>query len=73
MFKDQIVWMTGASSGIGEAIVTKMAARGAKLILSARRETELERVKALCVAAGAAPDDVMVLTLDVTDDAAMRG
>ncbi len=71
MFKDQIVWMTGASSGIGEAIVTKMAARGAKLILSARREAELERVKALCVAAGAAPDDVMVLALDVTDDAAM--
>lgn len=71
MFKDQVVWMTGASSGIGEAVVAKMAAQGAKLILSARREAELERVKAICVENGASADDVMVLPLDVTDETAM--
>ncbi len=73
MFKDQVVWVTGASSGIGEALVYEMAARGAKLILSARREAELQRVKDACLSNGAAADDILILTLDVTDEAAMPG
>jgi NADP-dependent 3-hydroxy acid dehydrogenase YdfG len=71
MFQEKVVWITGASSGIGEALAIEMAADGARLILSARREAELERVKAACVAKGAAADDVFVLTLDVTDEASM--
>lgn len=71
MFKDQIVWMTGASSGIGEALAYEMAAKGAKLILSARRQPELERVKAGCVDRGALAEDIVILPLDVTDEAAM--
>ncbi|TVP57545.1 MAG: SDR family oxidoreductase [Halomonadaceae bacterium] len=67
MFNNQVVWITGASSGIGEALALNMAARNAKLVLSARRQGELERVKAACVAAGAAPENVLVLPLDVTD------
>jgi dehydrogenase/reductase SDR family protein 7B len=46
MFKDKVIWITGASSGIGEALVHEFAKSGARLILSARRENELKRVAA---------------------------
>jgi short-subunit dehydrogenase len=41
---NKIVWITGATSGIGEALVHAFAKEGAKIILSARRKEELERV-----------------------------
>jgi NADP-dependent 3-hydroxy acid dehydrogenase YdfG len=43
------VWITGASSGIGENIALALARAGVKLVLSARRENELKRVKQNCV------------------------
>jgi short-subunit dehydrogenase len=46
--KDKIIWITGASSGIGEGLAYVCAAEGAKLVLSARREAELNRVAAAC-------------------------
>ncbi len=61
--KDKVVWITGASSGIGEALAMAASAGGAKLVLSARRETELQRVKNAC----ANPQQVAVLPLDLTD------
>lgn len=47
-FKNKIVWITGASSGIGEALAYAFAKKGAKLVLSARRESELNRVADSC-------------------------
>lgn len=58
----KVIWITGASSGIGEALAYQASAQGARLILSARREAELQRVRAAC----AAPGDVAVLPLDLT-------
>jgi len=47
-FEGKVIWITGASSGIGEALAYEWSKLGAHLILSARRESELERVKAAC-------------------------
>lgn len=44
-FKNKVIWITGASSGIGEELAIQLANLGAKLILSARNENNLELVK----------------------------
>lgn len=45
----KIVWITGASSGIGENLAYILAKAGCKLILSSRKETKLEKVKTNCL------------------------
>lgn len=44
--RGKTVWLTGASSGIGAALAAALAATGARLILSARREAEIATVAA---------------------------
>ena len=61
MFTGQVVWITGASSGIGEALAVALGKAGAKLVLSARRREELERVAAKCAGA-----QVLVLPMDLS-------
>lgn len=45
MLNFQVVVITGASSGIGEALAHAFYEQGSKVILASRRETELSRVK----------------------------
>ena len=72
MFENQVVWITGASSGIGEALALQFADASARLVLSSRREEELKRVRNLCLERGLEPDRVLILPLDVTDYDAMQ-
>ena len=51
--KDNVVAITGASKGIGAELARQLAAKGAKLVLAARNEKELEAVAAGCRKAGA--------------------
>jgi len=71
VFKGKSVWITGASSGIGEALAEEFAAKGATLILSARGEEALQAVKRRCdeINSGAAKN--LVLPLDLTDESAL--
>lgn len=60
-YKGKTVWITGASSGIGEATAKLLSQQGANVIISARRESELERVKSECTS----PEKVKLLALDL--------
>jgi len=60
-FHNKVVWITGASSGIGEALAYAFAAEGALLVLSARREEELQRVAKSCGNAYVLPFDMLSL------------
>ncbi|XP_012869367.1 PREDICTED: dehydrogenase/reductase SDR family member 7 [Dipodomys ordii] len=65
---DMVVWVTGASSGIGEELVYQLSKLGVSLVLSARRVHELERVKRRCLENGNLKEkDILVLPLDLTD------
>jgi short-subunit dehydrogenase len=61
-FKGKVVWITGASAGIGEATAYLAAQKGAKLVISARRTEELERVKSNT---GLTEENIMVLPIDI--------
>ncbi len=45
-FNNKTVWITGASEGIGKALALQLAAKGAKIILTARNVEKLEAVQA---------------------------
>ena len=59
---NKVIWITGASSGIGEALVLALNELGAKLIISARNRDKLYQVKQNCKKTQL---DIHVLTLDL--------
>lgn len=63
-FRNKIIWITGATSGIGKALAVAIAPAHATLILSARRESVLQEVAEECTLLGS---ECHVLPLDITD------
>lgn len=63
-YKGKIIWVTGASSGIGAQLAKDYTAAGAQVVISARRVDALEAVARDCALVGSAP---MVVPLDVMD------
>jgi len=68
--KGQVIWITGASTGIGASCAIEAAKLGAKLVLSARNETLLKEIKQKCLDAGSyqglTGDDILLLPMDLT-------
>lgn len=60
-FKDEVIWIIGASSGIGRALACLLANAGARVVISARRKDELEVLKTELAGSP------LVFPLDVTD------
>ena len=64
----KVVWITGASSGIGKAIAQQCAELGAQVVLTARRHAELENVRQSL----ANPDQHISVVADITDETQVR-
>ncbi len=68
--KNKIVFITGASSGIGAACASAFAAEGANLILCARRKDKLNKIKDAVVSKYGVK--VLSFTLDVRNNEAVK-
>jgi dehydrogenase/reductase SDR family protein 7B len=67
-FTDKVVWITGASSGIGKALAIQLSKLDAKLILSARNEEKLLTVKQECDNSGT----IKILPLDLEENSSFQ-
>jgi dehydrogenase/reductase SDR family member 7B len=68
-YSGKVIWITGASSGIGEALAVGLSGYDTRLILSSRRREELERVKA---GLHLKPGDVYILPLDLNEPSTLE-
>jgi dehydrogenase/reductase SDR family member 7B len=68
-FAGKIYWITGASSGIGEALAKALSQKGARIILSGRNEAALVRVVEAC----GGDDRAIALPFETTDFDALPG
>ncbi|WP_179345173.1 SDR family oxidoreductase [Winogradskyella ursingii] len=68
VFKNKVIWITGASSGIGKSLALHLSNLDCKLILSSRREAALNEVRDLC----ARPEHIAVLPLDLAEYHSMK-
>lgn len=71
-WRGKTAWVVGASSGIGLAVATALAARGARVAVSARRREALDALAARHRVAEGEASRVLVLPLDVADAAAVQ-
>lgn len=62
-FTNKVIWITGASSGIGKALALQFSQLDCKLIISSRREAELNIVKSQCHNL----DNIAILAFDLAD------
>ena len=61
---NKVIWITGASSGIGEACAYLFAEKGARLILTATKVDKLKNVKSKCIELGG---NCEILPYDLAD------
>lgn len=65
---DKVIFITGASAGIGDAAARRFVAEGAKVVVGARRKDRLDRLVDELTADGG---DALAVTLDVTDESSV--
>ena len=65
IFEDKRVWITGASSGIGEQLGKQLASLGARVIISSHEPDELERVKK---EAGSNKHEIQIISFDLSSE-----
>jgi short-subunit dehydrogenase len=63
IISNKIIWITGASSGIGKGLALELSKSNCKLILSSRRQDTLESVKNECKN----PENIAILPFDLAD------
>jgi short-subunit dehydrogenase len=68
--KGKVIWITGASSGLGEAMAYELARQGAQLILSSRNKAQLDFVKGNCHPL--AQPGIRVLPVDLGEGSTLR-
>lgn len=61
----KVIWITGASSGLGRSLALQLAGQGHRVIASARNQEELEKLAALNT-------NIVALPCDITDEEAME-
>jgi len=67
-FNNKVIWITGASSGIGEELAHQLSEKNCKLILSSRRQEALEQVRLQCKN----PENIQILPLDLADTNSLK-
>ncbi|KAG8187398.1 hypothetical protein JTE90_016942 [Oedothorax gibbosus] len=63
----KVIWITGASSGLGEHLAFELSRYKTKLILSGTSEERLNKVKDKCIEIGLPEDNIFVLPFNMTD------